>query len=56
MPKKKEEKKEERKPSVALRLRRHTLEGVMRDFERILKPLEPLKRKKRKKKKRKEEE
>ena len=53
--KEKRKKKAEKKPSAVLRLRKHTLEGIMRDFERISKPLKPLKPLKRKKRKKEEE-
>lgn len=46
----KRKKKAEKKPSATSRLRKHTLEGVMLDFEKILKPLKRLKRKKEKEK------
>jgi hypothetical protein len=47
---KKEEEKTEKWHAAVLGLRRHTLEGVMIDFEKISKPLEHLKPKRKRKK------
>lgn len=48
--KKKAEKKliDQRRNRVMLKLRKHTLEGIMRDYEKVSKPLDALKRKKEK--------
>jgi len=47
---KKKKGKTEKGRAAVLRLRRHTLEGVMIDFEKISKPLEHLERERKRKK------
>ena len=50
MKEKKKKGKTEKKRAAVLRLRRHTLEGVMIDLEKISKPLERLERERKRKK------